>query len=248
MDNLTGIEGAQSVRRALNLLKDLAVHHEEGMRLSDLVRTGGLVRSTTHRLLTCLVEEGFVERDVTGKRYRLGLQAMQLGFAVMNRMPLLEKFRPVMQKLARLSGDTVFLVIRQGDQALCLHRETGAFPVKVFTIDVGEKRLIGVGAGGMAMLAALGDEEIQNIYARNKAAYIQAGIEEAALWKSINSTRKNGFTETVDTITHGVAGVGVAIPVGYGMQAALSLGAIASRMDSLRRKELSELLLHAVQC
>lgn len=246
MDKTQSIDGAQSVRRALGLLKQLAEQHESGMRLSELVQTSGLVRSTTHRLLTCLAEEGFVEKDASGKRYRLGLQAMQLGFAVMNRMPLLEMFRPVMQRLARLSGDTVFLVIRQGDEALCLHRETGAFPVKVFTIDVGERRLIGVGAGGLAMLAELDDEEIKQIYTRNLNAYTQAGISEAQLWKGIKATRKEGYSETINAITHGVIGIGAAIPVGFGMQAALSFGAIASRMDVARRKELSKILLDAV--
>jgi len=247
MDKAQSIDGAQSVRRALGLLKQLAEQHGSGMRLSELVQSSGLVRSTTHRLLTCLTEEGFVEKDATGKRYRLGLQAMQLGFAAMSRMPLLELFRPVMQKLARISGDTVFLVIRQGDEALCLHRETGSFPVKVFTIDVGERRLIGVGAGGLAMLAGMDDEEIRQMYVRNLTAYTQAGITEGQFWKAIKVTRKEGYSETINAITHGVVGIGAAIPVGSGMQAALSFGAIASRMDIERRKELSKILLEAVK-
>lgn len=247
MDKPHSIDGAQSVRRALGLLKQLAGHHEAGMRLSELVQNTGLVRSTTHRLLTCLSEEGFVEKDVSDKRYRLGLQAMQLGFAVMHRMPLLEKFRPVMQKLARLAGDTVFLVLRQGDEVLCLHRESGSFPVKVFTIDVGERRLIGVGAGGLAMLAGISDEEIKQIYTRNQAAYLGAGIDETQLWKAIRSTRKHGYSETINAITFGVTGVGAVIPIGFGMQAALSFGAISSRMDNVRRKELSNILLAAIE-
>lgn len=247
MDKTQSIDGAQSVRRALGLLKQLAGQQEAGMRLSELVVTSGLVRSTAHRLLTCLTEEGFVEKDSSGKRYRLGIQAMQLGFAVMHRMPLLEKFRPVMQKLARVSGDTVFLVVRRGDEVLCLHRETGSFPVKVFTIDVGERRLIGIGAGGLAMLAGLEEEEIRQIYARNKAAYVLAGIDESTLWKGIRATRREGYSETINAITFGVIGIGAAIPVGIGMQAALSFGAIASRMDLARRKELSSILLEAVK-
>lgn len=247
MDKTQSIDGAQSVRRALGLLKLLAGQHEAGVRLSELVVTSGLVRSTAHRLLTCLTEEGFVEKDSSGKRYRLGIQSMQLGFAVMHRMPLLEKFRPVMQKLARLSGDTVFLVVRQGDEVVCLHRETGSFPVKVFTIDVGERRLIGIGAGGLAMLAGLKDEEIRQIYDRNKSAYVQVRIDESLLWKCIRATRREGYSETINAITYGVTGIGAAISVGNGMQAALSFGAIASRMDPIRSKELSKILLEAVQ-
>ena len=67
----------------------------------------------------------FAERDPATKAYRLGVDAMQLGFASMRRVPLVDSCRPLMQKLARMSGDTVFLVIRQGDYCLCLHREEG---------------------------------------------------------------------------------------------------------------------------
>ncbi len=240
------VDGTQSVRRALALLKLVAQHQDAGMRLSEVIEASGLVRSTTHRLLMCLSEEGFVEKDQTNKRYRLGLQAMQMGFAVMQRTPLVERFRPIMQKLARLSGDTVFLVVRLGDEALCLHRETGSFPVKVFTIDVGERRLIGLGAGGLAMLAALGDGEIKQIFFRHQAAYEQAGFDEVLLLKVIRATRQSGYSETLNAITHGVNGVGTQIAVGSGMQAALSIGAIASRMDIARRQELAGLLMQAV--
>src|SRR5690606_24878181 len=136
MDITSSTAGAQSLRRALQLLRLLAEHQEDGLKLSKVITAAGLERSTTHRLLSCLVEERFAERDPESKSYRLGVDAMQLGFASMRRVPLVDSCRALMQKLARMSGDTVFLVIRQGDFSVCLHREEGHFPVKVFTTDV----------------------------------------------------------------------------------------------------------------
>ena len=60
--------GAQSLRRALKLLRLLAEHHEDGIRLPEVMAASGLERSTAHRLLSCLVEERFAERDATGRR------------------------------------------------------------------------------------------------------------------------------------------------------------------------------------
>ncbi|WP_251864592.1 helix-turn-helix domain-containing protein [Achromobacter sp. Marseille-Q4962] len=230
------------MRRALGLLRVLAQHQEEGIDLQGVMNATGLERSTAHRLLSCLLEEQFAERDRGSRRYRLGVDSMQLGFAALRRTPLLDALRPFAQKLARLSGDTVFLVIRQGDYALCLLREAGSFPVKVFTIDQGERRLLGVGAGGLALLAGLPDEEIAALHGRHAAAYAQAGLGLAALLKTARKTRAAGYSEIVDTITPGVSGVGVAFPVSELTSVAFSFGAISSRLDAARRKEMGALL------
>ncbi len=241
--NTTGSTGGtQSMRRALGLLRVLAQHQEDGIDLQGVMTQTGLERSTAHRLLSCLLEEQFAERDPSSRRYRLGVDSMQLGFAALRRTPLLDALRPFAQKLARLSGDTVFLVIRQGDYALCLLREAGSFPVKVFTIDEGERRLMGIGAGGLALMASLTDEEIAQIHTRHAASYAQSGVSAASLAKAVKHTRATGYSEIVDTITLGVSGVGVAFPVSELTWVAFSFGAISSRLDAARRIEMGTML------
>lgn len=242
MDNSSGVPGAQSLRRSLSLLRLLAEHHEDGITLTGVMQASGLERSTAHRLLSCLVEERFAERDPGDKAYRLGIDAMQLGFASMRRVPLVDSCRPLMQKLARMSGDTVFLVIRQGDYCLCLHREEGHFPVKVFTTDVGGRRLLGVGAGGLALMAALGDEEIERIFERHAAEYAQAGFTRERLRRAVQQTRAAGHADIEDTITVGVSGVGLTFAASATTLAAISFGAITPRLPAVRRQELAALL------
>ncbi|MCD0505211.1 IclR family transcriptional regulator [Bordetella petrii] len=236
--------GTQSMRRALGLLRVLAQHQDEGIDLQGVMAGTGLERSTAHRLLSCLLEERFAERDPVSRKYRLGVDSMQLGFASLRHTPLLDALRPFAQKLARLSGDTVFLVIRQGDYALCLLREAGSFPVKVFTIDQGERRLLGVGAGGLALLSSLPDTEIAQLVDRHEHLYAQAGFTRTALMKLVRQTRHDGYSAIIDTITPGVSGVGVAFPVSELTWVAFSFGAISSRLDAKRRVQMGK-LLHA---
>ena len=61
------------MRRALNLLRLLAEHHEDGITLTEVLSASGLERSTAHRLLSSLVEERFAERDPDSKAYRLSI-------------------------------------------------------------------------------------------------------------------------------------------------------------------------------
>lgn len=242
MDNSTPTAGAQSLRRALQLLRLLAERQEEGAKLSEVMEASGLERSTAHRLLSCLVEERFAERDEATKAYRLGIDAMQLGFASMRRVPLVDASRPLMQKLARMSGDTVFLVIRQGDYCLCLHREEGHFPVKVFTTDVGGRRLLGLGAGGLALMAALSDAEVERIFERHVDEYAQAHFTRERLLQAIRRTRQTGYADISDTLTVGVSGVGRTFAASPQTLAAISFGAISPRLPAERKKELAQLL------
>ena len=235
--------GAQNMRRSLQVLRALGAHHEEGLAVSEVVAITGLERSTAHRLLTCLVEEQFAERDGTTRRYRLGLEAMRLGFASLKRAPLVATYQPVLQRLARLSEDTVFLLARQGDYTVCLAREDGAFPVKIFSTRVGDIRPLGIGVGGLAILAAAADEDIARVRSQHAPAFDAAGLTPVQMDKVIARTRRTGFSELVDTVTQGVGGVGAVIPDPAAPFAAISVAAIKPRMSAARRAELGQLLL-----
>ncbi|MBV6306451.1 helix-turn-helix domain-containing protein [Candidimonas humi] len=234
--------GTQSIRRALHLLRLIAQNEDSGLSLQELTQLSGLERSTAHRVVACLMDENFVRKDAASKRYELGIDAMQIGFSAMHRIPIADELRPLAKRLCRLSDDTVFLVAQQGDHALCLAREHGDFPVRIFTIDAGEKRLMGIGAGGLALIAGYSDEEIAHIHARHTEEYEQAGLPLRTLMLKARQTRRNGYSEIVDGITQGVSGVGYAFSLSQITRVAISFGAINPRLDAARRKQMGELL------
>lgn len=238
--------GAQNMRRSLQVLRALAAHQEEGLSVNQVMEITALERSTAHRLLTCLVEEQFAERDALSRRYRLGLEAMRLGFASLKRAPLVASYQPLLQRLARISEDTVFLLARQGDYTVCLAREEGAFPVKIFSTRVGDIRPLGIGVAGMALLSTCADDEVARIRAQHAYAFEGAGLGPAPMAKAIARTRRVGYSELVDTVTEGVAGVGAIIPGGATPFAAISIAAIKPRMGPARRAELGKLLLESL--
>lgn len=237
-------QGTQSLQRGLSILSLLGSHHAEGLRLTDISRMLGLEASTAHRLLSCLICEHFVERNPSNKRFHLGIASMQLAVGTSERLPLTDLLRPVMQKIARISGDTVFLVARQGDFALCLHREHGDFPVHITTTLPGGVRPLGIGAGGNAIMSGLTATEVTGIYERNMTAYQAAGLTLESLFDSLEETRNTGFSQKVDVITKGIAAIGMLVPLESGGRplAALSIGSISSRMGSERRLELGKLM------
>lgn len=234
-------KGAQTVFRALGLLKQIAEHHPAGVLLNTLAQTAGLDRTTAYRMACSLVESGLVERD-SSKVYRLGLEAMQLGLAAMKGAPILERCRPFMQRLARRTEDTAFLVVRNGDYGHCLLCEEGSFPVKTLVLQVGGMRVLGIGSAGMTLLSLFSDEEIDKLYARHRDEFKPKGPTLAQLRRLVTQSRKLGYASTDNLVTEGVSGVGMSFQITPGSYAAVSVAAINSRMPASRKLMIAELM------
>ena len=115
--------------------------------------------------------------------------------------------------------------------------------LKVFTTNVGERRLLGIGAGGLALMAALSDDEIARVLERHAAEYAQAGFTPARIAQAVRQTRKAGYADITDTITTGVSGVGRTFAASANTLAAISFGAITPRLPAARKKEMAQLLI-----
>lgn len=240
------LKGAQTVFRAVGLLKQIAGHHPDGVQLNTLAQTAGLDRTTAYRLACSLVESGLVERDA-GKTYRLGIEAMQLGLAAMKGAPIVERCRPFMQRLARRTEDTAFLVVRNGDYGHCLLSEEGAFPVKALVLQVGGMRVLGIGSAGMTLLSLFTDDEIGRLYDRHRDEFRPKGPTLAQLRRMVAQTRKLGYASTDNLVTEGVSGVGMNFQITPGSHAAVSVAAINSRMQGDRKLRIAELIAEELQ-
>lgn len=241
------VVGAGSAGKALELLRLVARHHPQGLRLTEAIALSGLDRSTVHRQLACLIEEGFVDRAPDSKRYRLGIEAMQLGVAPMATTHLVQRFRPVMEDLARQSGDTVFLMVRSGDHALCLHREEAQQPEDALIVAPGLRRVLGVSAVGVGVLARWPDADIETTYSRRQSEYRQAGISLAGLRESVAETRSLGYAQASDHRTREARGVGCAVRLSETAFAGVSVAARNARMSQRRQRELGGALVEALR-
>lgn len=239
--------GTQSASKVLNLLKLVGASHPQGVRLTDLIAQSGFDRSTSHRLLVCLMEAGFVERTAARKLYRLDMEAMQLGLVSAGLTPLVDRFRPVMQRVARTTGDTVFLMMRSGDHALCLHREEGSYPIKAFVVEPGTRRLLGTSSVGIAVLSSLPDSELLATHARHVAEYTAVGMPLQRLQQMVRAAREIGFVEMDDFRTKETSGVGCAVRLSSNGHGGISVAAISSRMPAQRRREVGAQLQDEMQ-
>jgi DNA-binding IclR family transcriptional regulator len=237
--------GTQSLDRALALLRVVAGRAGRGLRLADAVAQSGLAKPTAHRLLQALERQGFVAQDAGSKLYHLGPEAFVIGTLANERFGIHRAALPCLTRLAAASQDTSFLTVRRDGHGVCLHREEGGFPIRSHVLKAGDRHPLGVGAGSLAILAALPPAEaaavLVQVTPELEARY--PGFSPALVNAQVETTRRSGFAFNPGQLTAGSWAVGVAVlNADGGCEGALSIAAIESRVAAPRRDQLVALL------
>lgn len=186
-------QGAQLVYRLADILKGLAESNRDGIGMTDLARTTGLKGPTVHRLLQAMTDVGLAYQRPGDRRYVLGSLLYELGRTAGDRFDLQSICDAQTAALAQATGDTAFFLIRSAHNMLCLSRSSGSFPIKTLITEVGTRRPIGVGAGGLAVLAALPREEATAIMKANEQAYIDAGRSLPEIVEEVELSHARGY-------------------------------------------------------
>jgi len=242
--------GTQSIERVVAMLRVVASRGRRGMRIADVASTSGLPMSTCFRMLQRLALEGLVSRDALTRKYTLGPLLYELGLLAEPTFRLSDVCDHAMALVADYTQDTVYLSERRGLEAICTHRALGDFPIKALTLDVGIRRPLGVGAGGLAILAALPESESEAIIAANSQRYARfANFDVAFLRGEVQAARARGYSFLDSAATPGAAAVGVAFPSSAGSRpiAALSVAAISSRLSGPRLGEVAQAMQQQLQ-
>ena len=120
--------GAQTVERACVLLQEIARAGREGARMLDLCSATGFSRPTAHRILRSLAAAGFVRQAQGSRRYQLGAALFELGLAAPTPVECFPAVTQAIDDLAEATGDTVYLMLRSGDDVVCAWRGVGGAP------------------------------------------------------------------------------------------------------------------------
>jgi DNA-binding IclR family transcriptional regulator len=233
--------------RAFALLRLLASAGRRGAALTALATSSGLPNSTVHRLLAQLVQARLAMQIEGARTYAIGPLAYELGLAAAQQFDIRGLCRPVMERLAGEAGETVYLVQRSGDEAVCIDMVEGPTPVRVVTLQIGSRRPVGLGAGGLAILAALPEDEARRVFAQVREPIArdgQFGPEE--LWEGVLRARAEGHSTIANRITPGVTAIGRAFADSLGhVFGAVSVAAVNARMGPQRLAALRPVLARA---
>lgn len=219
-----------SLQKACRLLR--ALSDTRNARLTDLAGAAGVDKASALRLLETLVAEGLVERDPETKAFSPGREWLTLQSASQHRLDLRPLVRPALIRLAHAFEDSAILSVPSGWESVCLDLQLGTFPIRANYLDVGSRRPLGVGAGSLALLAALPDNEVDTVLgciAPSLKRYPR--ITPTTLRHQVEATRKRGYAVLLDVVVERMGGIGIALPGpdGYPL-GAISIAALNERI------------------
>jgi DNA-binding IclR family transcriptional regulator len=225
--------GTQLLDRAVAILNHLGEVGRAGARVSDIAEVFGLNMSTAHRIITGLERHRYVERDEETKRYRLGLALFALGAKAADTTGMRRVCHPALLRIAAETGDTVFLMARNGFNTVCVDRQDGGYRIDSLTGQVGGQIPLGVGPASQAILAMLPEKEAEIILSANQALYGRFnGLTVDQVKHELPIIRARRFAIDDGRLVEGISAVAVPVVVANGDVA----GAIAINMTTARLK------------
>jgi len=143
----------QSIGRGFAIIEEIA-RNRDGIGLADLSKRVGLHNSTTFHLVKTMVSLGYVRQMKDSKRYRIGRPLFALAASALDEVEMMSLAAPVLDELARTSGESAHFSVPMGDAVVVLARTSGPGAFQL-SDRVGVVRPAHCTALGKIMLAAL---------------------------------------------------------------------------------------------
>jgi len=230
-----------TIDKALELLFHL--HEQPAARgVSELGRALQLPKSTAHRLLTSLSRRGLVERDALG-RYRPGIALVALGLGVLEREPLVEASRPVLERTAEALGETIFLSGARAGRLYVLDKQEGSGFLRAAP-RVGSEIPAHATAIGKVYLAFAADDLRRAESELHRFTHATL-VDQALLAREIERVRASGVAEMHEEWIPGLSGVAAPIRLGPRLLGAIALAAPSSHFTGEHERVFREGVLAA---
>lgn len=186
---MTTRAGTQSIERTVRILKAVAERKDIGWRLTDLCLYCGLGKTTTHRIVKCLVAERLLRQRAADRRYVPGPLLFELASALPAYMDFRDAMHAELGSIARRHHGHAFLHLRSHLETVCVDR-VGSSSVHPLTV-IGTRRPLTQSTAGVAILLSLSAAERDRIVAlirrgklreaEKRRAQVYAGILRQSL-------------------------------------------------------------------
>jgi DNA-binding IclR family transcriptional regulator len=243
---------AGNLERALGIIELLA-KNGGSMQLAAIADTLNIPRSGTHRLLSMLIDEGYVRQDEEHGEYMLALKLVSLALIYLSTGGVLDVSQPVLDRLAAASGELARLGVVEDDHITFVGKAQGAKSGLRYDPDMGSQPPLHCTASGQAWLSSLSDEEALELVSR------QGGLGKPGqggpkapktiqqFLQDLQGARKRGYGIASETYEAGMTSMAAPIrnPETGVVVGVVSLAGPTSRLPEARLKALAPALLEA---
>lgn len=237
----------QTLSKAVTLLKYLA-DQREPLGLGEISRALKLSKPSAHRILNTLANYDLVSQDAGTRKYTLGLQLWELGWASVNRLGLREAAHPWLERLVQEGGETALLSVLDLEQGevVYIDKVDSTQPVVTYS-RIGGRAPAFCTATGRAILAYEAPAAVAKILGPRLTRFTdKTTIAMNELQIELQRVRQRGWAVNREEWRPGVSSVSAPLWDHSGrVVAAIGLAGPAVRYTAEHIRHLAELLKQA---
>ena len=238
----------KSLEKALRILLSFEPHRRS-QTLLEIAKHTSMPVTSLYRFLETFEKFGFIKSDPGGKSYNLGPALFRLGMLSYDSVDLREAAKAEMEKLAEVTGESIFLTVRDGSNSVCIESAEGRHRVRL-TQRIGAVLPLHAGAAAKVLLAYMPESERENVLKSLQLRSLGPGTitKRSALEKDIRAIRSRGYPVSREEVDVGSCGVAVPVFSENGeVVAAVASGGPIYRFTDKKIKQLVNELTKASQ-
>ncbi|WP_432991920.1 IclR family transcriptional regulator [Dactylosporangium sp. CA-233914] len=225
------VSSAVKVLRAL----EIVCASEDVVSLERLASELSVSKPTAFRIMSTLIETGFVRPAGFRTGFVATLKIAELGTRRMSMLNLPEVARPVFRPVAMRFGETVTIAQTDGHEIFIVDKITAGASL-VFYCDVGRRLPLHIGASARAVLAQLSDEQFESYVAGDlRPRTAKSHVSAVALRKLRRKALADGYVLSIDEVDIGVSAV--AVPIVDATGSVLGAASIANTTRSWTERD-----------
>lgn len=239
-----------AVSRCLNLLEILA-SEPMPVEVTEIAARLDVAPSAAHRLLTTLVDHGWVVQDSASQNYALSLRMSTLAFRDLDGRNVPDVVQSSLNRLATATREYCRLAILEGEDLVWVARAQGAVSGLRYDPDMGQEIVLHATANGKAWLASLPEEQALSIvktrgFSANRALGPNQARSLDDIAERLAQTRAQGFGVSVEEAEAGTSALAVTFRSGPDHAApvagTISVAGPSIRIGEARWAELTDQL------
>jgi IclR family pca regulon transcriptional regulator len=217
----------QSLERGLSVIRALSA--PEPQTLSDVARATGLTRAASRRFLLTLQQLGYVH--LSGTRFQLTPQVLELGYAYLSSLTLPEVAQPHLEKLVDEIHESSSVSVLDGTDVVYVARVPTRRIMRV-AISVGTRFPAYATSMGRVLLAGLDPEALEDVLERTELVALTPETihAPAPLHIELDRVREQGYALVDQELEAGLRSIAAPIRNRSGaVVAAINVSAHATR-------------------
>jgi DNA-binding IclR family transcriptional regulator len=155
-------EMIQSIARASSIMECIA-ESNNSISITELSKKVDLHKSTVHRILSTLIELGYVKQNPSNNQYEMTIKMFEIGTSAIKQNDLITLVKPHLEKLRDVSGEAIHLVVPDKTDIVYVDKVESNQTLRMHSV-IGRRSPMYCTAVGKAILSYRSEKEVDEFW------------------------------------------------------------------------------------